>query len=157
MTRREDMGSWLEGTPPSRRLDLPARGRGSMASVPRRLVGLAVDWGLASLISYAFLDYHPLASLAVFGVSTWVLVATLGHTIGHRVAGVQVVRVVDLAGAPGPDDGTTSSGPRVWPAPGPVLAFTRTALLCLGIPAAVWDSSGRGLHDVAAATVPVRA
>jgi uncharacterized RDD family membrane protein YckC len=32
----------------------------------------------------------------------------------------------------------------------------RTALLCLVIPAVVWDADGRGLHDKAAGTVIVR-
>jgi len=32
----------------------------------------------------------------------------------------------------------------------------RSALLCLVIPAVVWDRDGRGLHDTAAGTVLVR-
>ncbi|CPU67518.1 Conserved membrane protein of uncharacterised function [Mycobacteroides abscessus] len=32
----------------------------------------------------------------------------------------------------------------------------RTVLLCLVIPAVVWDADGRGLHDRAAGTVLVR-
>lgn len=159
VARREDLGSWLEGAPTPGRpgLGLPADGRGSMASVPRRLVGLVVDWALASFISYGFLDSHPMATIAVFGLSTWVLVATLGHTVGHRLAGVRVVRLADAAAAAAPDRAPAGSGrPAPLPPPGPVLAFTRTALLCLAIPAAVWDSTGRGLHDVAAGTVPVR-
>jgi hypothetical protein len=37
-----------------------------------------------------------------------------------------------------------------------VAGVVRTVLLCLVLPAVVWDSSGRGLHDVAAGTVIVR-
>jgi uncharacterized RDD family membrane protein YckC len=33
----------------------------------------------------------------------------------------------------------------------------RTVLLCLVIPAFIWDRDGRGLHDKAAGTVVVRA
>jgi hypothetical protein len=37
-----------------------------------------------------------------------------------------------------------------------VSGFLRTVLLCLVIPAAVWDAQGRGLHDKAARTIIVR-
>lgn len=140
-----------------------------MANVGRRVVGLLVDWGLASLISYAFFGRDEWATLAVFGVSTALLVSTLGTTIGHRVAGVQVVRLVDLVtvlqeGRRGGRRATPSSAtpaaaaavPAVLPPPGLLLGLTRTVLLCLVIPAVVWDSAGRGLHDVAAGTVVVR-
>jgi uncharacterized RDD family membrane protein YckC len=33
----------------------------------------------------------------------------------------------------------------------------RTLLLCLVIPAVIWDSHGRGLHDRAAGSIVVRA
>src|SRR5665647_1260948 len=91
-----------------------------------------------------------LATLAVFGVSTAVLVALLGHTIGHRLVGVGVVRLRDVAG-----DVAGAGAARQRP-PGLVAAVVRTVLLCLVIPAAVWDGDGRGLHDVAAGTVIVR-
>jgi hypothetical protein len=32
----------------------------------------------------------------------------------------------------------------------------RTALLCIAIPALIWDRDGRGLHDRLARTVEVR-
>jgi hypothetical protein len=129
-----------------------------MAGVGRRVVGLAVDWALASLISYAFLGFDEWATLAVFGASTAVLVATLGTTIGHRVAGVQVVRLADLVTVVG--EGARHRDPETAVAalrpPGLLLGVVRTALLCLVVPAVVWDGSGRGLHDVAAGTVIVR-
>ncbi|MBC7291911.1 MAG: RDD family protein [Actinotalea sp.] len=171
------MGSWLEGTPgddgaaggrTGRRaeLGLPATGPGSLATVGRRVVGVAVDWGLASLISYAFFDRDEWATLAIFGVSTLLLVGTLGTTIGHRVAGIQVARLADLTTvlqerSTGPGGASARTGEPapvtdLVPPPGPLLALVRTALLCLVIPAVVWDSSGRGLHDVAAGTVVVR-
>ena len=40
--------------------------------------------------------------------------------------------------------------------PGPGAALLRTGLLCLVIPAVIWDASGRGMHDVAAGTVILR-
>jgi len=161
--RREDLGSWLEGTPggPSGRprSTLPATGRGAPAGVVRRLAGVSVDWLLSLAVSSALfpaddaramglLAGAPLATLAVFGVSTAVLVALLGHTIGQRLVGVGVVRLRDVTGDVA---GTARQRP-----PGLVAAVVRTALLCLVIPAAVWDGDGRGLHDVAAGTVVVR-
>lgn len=170
--RRRDIGSWLEGTPggdgagrgaagsgAGRDLGLPADGPGSLAGVGRRVVGLAVDWGLASLISYAFFGFDEWATLAVFGGSTAVLVALLGTTIGHRVVGIQVVRLADLVAAVGETArrrGHEEVVPALLRPPGPVLGLTRTVLLCLVIPAVVWDGSGRGLHDVVAGTVIVR-
>ncbi|WP_432493285.1 RDD family protein [Kineococcus gypseus] len=126
---------------PGARLGLPAAGRGAVAGWPRRLLGLAVDWALATLIGRAFLaealgrDFAP---LAVFALMHLLLVATLGTSIGHAVAGV-VVRRVD---APRPV--------------GPLRAAVRTLLLVLVVPAAVWDADRRGLHDKAAGTVVVR-
>ena len=40
--------------------------------------------------------------------------------------------------------------------PGVGAAIVRTLLLCLVVPAVVWDADGRGLHDSAAGTVIVR-
>ena len=122
---------------------------------------MAVDWLLSLAVSsvlfpaddaraMGLLAGAPLATLAVFGISTAVLVALLGHTIGHRLVGVGVVRLRDVAG-----DGDVAGTARQRP-PGLVAAVVRTALLCLVIPAAVWDGDGRGLHDVAAGTVIVR-
>ncbi|MCL3860706.1 RDD family protein [Actinotalea sp. K2] len=152
-SRREDLGSWLEGTPGgegsggSSRLGLPAAGPGSLAPVPRRLVGLVVDWVLSTAVATAFLSTHALMPLAVFAVSTLVLVATLGNTIGHRLVGLRVVRLQATARV---------GGAEPVPPPGLVPALVRTALLCLVIPAAIWDGSGRGMHDVAAGTAVVR-
>ena len=166
-SRRKDLGSWLEGTPggsaESGRLGLPATGRGSPAGLPRRLIGVAVDWLLSLAVSsvlfpaddagaIGLLAGAPLATLAVFGASTAVLVALLGHTIGHRLVGVGVVRLRDVAGD-GDMAGDVAARQRP---PGLVAAVVRTVLLCLVIPAAVWDGDGRGLHDVAAGTVIVR-
>lgn len=80
------------------------------------------------------------------------LVALLGTTIGHRVAGIRVVRLRDVERRDlGDPDG---EGP-VRP-PGARAAVVRTLLLCLVVPAVVWDADGRSLHDAAAGTVIVR-
>ena len=166
---RRTLGSWLEGTPRDAaggsRFGLPAAGPGSPAGMPRRLGALGVDWLLSMAISGAFFRAPdsvadglfagaPLATLAVFGLSTAVLVGLLGHTIGHRLLGIRVVRLRDLAARTAASSDAAAS-PRVGP-PGLGAALVRTAALCLVIPPVVWDSSGRGLHDVVAGTVIVR-
>ena len=40
---------------------------------------------------------------------------------------------------------------------GLVGVFVRTLLLCLLVPALIWDRDGRGLHDKAVGSVLVRA
>jgi uncharacterized RDD family membrane protein YckC len=140
---REDMGSWLEGGrtgggATGGSLGLPATGPGALAGVARRVVGLTIDWLLCLAISSAFLDADPMATLAVFAVENVVLVGTLGYTVGHRIAGLRVRAL------PGPDAG-----------PGLGRAAVRTVLLCLVIPAVVWDADGRSLHDRAAGTAIV--
>lgn len=162
MATRDSMGSWLEGGPgrdpggegrPG--LGLPADGRGSLARVPRRLAALAVDWVACLAVSavlfpaaadgLVLLRGEPLATLGVFAVENLVLVGTLGHTLGHRLLGMQVVPA-------GPGRGTAD----LTLTPSLVQAFARTALLCLVVPAVVWDGDGRGLHDRAAGTALVR-
>ena len=133
---------------------------GRAASLGRRLVALVVDWVLAQTVSWAFftertdasegpvavfLDANEIATLLVFAASTALLVGTSGGTIGHRLLGLRVARAVDLVAGRVPE-----------PAPGLVPALARTVLLCLVIPAVVWDAAGRGLHDVVAGTAIVR-
>ncbi|WP_432574908.1 RDD family protein [Kineococcus sp. SYSU DK005] len=126
---------------PGVRLGLPAAGSGSAAGWPRRFAGLAVDWVLATLIGRFLLgdvlgrDFAPLAVLLVMH---WLLVSTLGMTIGHAVAGTAVRRL---------------------DAPRPVgfaRGALRAVLLVLVLPAVVFDVDRRGLHDKAAGTVVVR-
>jgi len=111
-----------------------------MATVGRRVVALCIDWLLSMLISYLVFDANSMATLGVFAVENLLLVSTLGYTVGHRVLGLQV-RVL---GGEGRMVG-------LW------RGFVRTALLCLVVPAVVWDGDGRGMHDKAAGTVIVRA
>src|SRR5699024_3889783 len=66
------------------------------------------------------------------------LVATLGHTIGHRIMGLHVVRL----------DHNRMVG--IW------RALLRAVLVCLVIPAGVWDADGRGLHDRLSGTAIIR-
>ena len=178
-SRRDDLGSWLQGTPgdPAARagLGLPVDGPGSLARVPRRIVALCVDWlasmGVSGLLfpsaglEPGFFAGAPLATTGVFAVSTILLVGLLGTSVGHRLTGVRVVRLRDVVpaalgahggpavpGVPDPRDARA----RQVPPPGLLPAVVRTVLLCLVIPAVVWDSDGRGLHDTAAGTALVR-
>lgn len=89
---------------------------------------------LALGISAGFLDGHPLATLAIFAIMTWLLLATRGATIGHTLLRLAVRR---LDGSPA----------------GPLAALIRTGSLCLVIPAVVWGLDGRGLHDAWAGTI----
>lgn len=157
MASREDFGSWLDGGASARagsadgagsgaeRLGLPPSGSGSLASLGRRAVAIFVDWAAASAIAALFATGDAWAPLAVFAVMQVVLVGTVGYSLGHRLLGLQV-RVLGAPGT-GTVDGAVVG---LW------RAVVRTVLLCLVIPAVVWDGEGRGLHDRAAGTVIVR-
>ncbi|WP_372593076.1 RDD family protein [Actinotalea sp.] len=135
----------------------------------RRAVALVVDWVLSMAVASVFwpdpeaigprfLGAEPTATLLVFVVSTILLVGLLGHSVGHRLLGLRVARLVAIPAGPGagaPQQGAAQRAAADGP-PGPVAAAVRTALLALVIPAVVWDRDGRGLHDVAARTVIVR-
>lgn len=165
MVDREDVGSWLSGPPVGgpghgehgTRLGLPAQGRGALAPLGRRILALVVDWVLCQLIAYAFLpaDAVALGTLGIFALENLLLVGTIGTTVGHRLLGIRVRRVA-------PPRTLLQAGDGPAPDPGPdvppnlLLGLVRTVLLCLVIPAVVWDADGRGLHDRTAATAIVR-
>lgn len=146
VTGREDIGSWLSG--PERRggadgLGLPEQGRGSLGRLPRRAVALVIDWVACLVIAQGLLGDHPMLPLAVFAAMNFVFCALFGATFGHRVTGLRLRRL---------DRPTTAP----WVGVGLWRALVRTVLLCLVIPAVVWDGDGRGMHDRAAGTVLVR-
>lgn len=123
-------------------LGLPKEGPGSIASVGRRISAIFIDWLLCLLIAYGlFADREMNAAsnwaLGVFFVMSLLLVGTLGFTPGKRLLRLRVI---------------AEGGCR--------LGFGRTAirtlLLCLVIPAVVWDRDTRGLHDRLARSVEVR-
>lgn len=125
------MPSPSTGSGPARPADVTEPG----AHLGRRLGALVIDWVIASLISAGFFQYHPMATLAVFGAMTFLLLATLGATIGHRLFGLRVYRMA------------TGTAPI-----GPVQSLIRTACLLLLVPVAVAGADGRGLHDTWAGT-----
>lgn len=120
-----------------KRLGLPETGPGSLAKMGRRLLALSIDWALALLVSGAFFAGDNTATLGVFMLQQWLLVATLGNSFGHLLAGIKVQKL---------------DGSHV----GIVPSLVRIALILLVIPAVIWDADNRGLHDKAAKTVLVR-
>jgi len=126
------------------RLGLPAAGPGSLATVGRRLVAVAVDWFastfVVALATRGHLTYgtptFSLVVLGAFGVEVFVLTWLTGASFGQQLLRIQVVAL---------------DGGRVpWS-----RALVRTVLLCLAVPPLVWDRDQRGLHDHAANTAVV--
>jgi len=101
------------------------------------MIGIAIDWAIAVLISFAFFAYDSWATLAIFAVMQVVFIPTIGGSIGHRVVGLRVVALN-----------------RRWV--GLWRPLVRTVLLAIVIPALVWDSDQRGFHDKVAGTVLIR-
>jgi hypothetical protein len=122
---------------PGKRLGLPDQGARSIARPGRRFIALAIDWGTAILISVAFFAYDGWATLAIFAAAQIVFLLTANGSIGHLLLGM---RVVPLAGG--------YLG--IW------RPIARTILLCLVIPAVIWDRDQRGMHDRLVGTVLVR-
>ncbi|MFE5815022.1 RDD family protein [Streptomyces sp. NPDC056479] len=154
MDKRQAIGSWLSGPRAAaeeagvefgyrgQQLGLPEEGPGSIARPGRRLGALAVDWGICVLIAYGLITdgYGQATSnwaLLLFFVMGVLTVGTVGFTPGKRLFGLRVVSL---------DTGTVN----------PLRALLRTALLCVAVPALIWDRDGRGLHDRLARTVEVR-
>ncbi|MBZ9638001.1 MULTISPECIES: RDD family protein [Streptomyces] len=154
MDKRQAIGSWLSGPRAAmedagadfgyrgEQLGLPEEGPGSIARPGRRLGALAVDWALCLLIAYSLItDGYEQATgnwaLLIFFVLGVLTVGTVGSTPGKRLFGLRVVAL---------DTGTVHPG----------RALLRTALLCVALPALIWDRDGRGLHDRLARTVEVR-
>ncbi|MGW3123885.1 RDD family protein [Streptomyces sp. NPDC001107] len=154
MDNRDAIGSWLSGPRAAaeeagvdfgyrgQQLGLPEEGPGSIARPGRRFGALFVDWGLCLLIAYGLIThgYNQATgnwALLVFFLLGVLTVGTIGFTPGKRLFGLRVVAL---------DTGR----------PSPLRATLRTVLLCIAIPALIWDRDGRGLHDRLARTVEVR-
>ncbi|MFI5708541.1 RDD family protein [Kribbella sp. NPDC051620] len=136
---------------PGNRLGLPESGQGSVAGWGRRLAALFVDWLVAGLIASAVVgkpiwaggnDFNT-AQLVIFFAMSAILVGLAGSTIGHRLLGLRVIR-------------TKPGGEGYAAQVGLLGGAIRTLLLCLVLPAVVFDKDHRGLHDLAAATIVVR-
>ncbi len=122
---------------PGRRLGLPAAGPRSVARLGRRILAILIDWLACYVLAGAFFAWDGWATLGIFAVEQIVFLLTLNGSPGHILLGMRVV-----------------------PARGGYLGvwrpIVRTVLLCLVIPAAIWDRDQRGLHDRLVGTVLVR-
>jgi hypothetical protein len=121
---------------PGQHLGLPERGLGSVASMPRRVLALFIDWLLSMLIAY-WLTRSQFWTIAVFAVEVYILTALGGSTVGKRLAGIRAVRI---------GGGPIGFG---W-------ALVRTAILLTVVPPLLTDRDLRGLHDRASNTIVVR-
>lgn len=154
MDNRQAIGSWLSGPRAAaeemgadfgyrgERLGLPQEGPGSLAPLGRRFGALFLDWTLCVVIAYGLIargDWNSAGNWAVvvLFVLSVLTVGTVGSTPGKRMLGLRVISV----------DGERLGLGRV---------VVRSLLLCLAIPALVWDRDGRGLHDRLARAVQVR-
>ncbi len=115
------------------------------AGLGRRVAAIAIDWGVSILVArlvfpqFGYLtDEGSIAILVVFAVEIILLTWLTSASFGQRLLGL---RVLSLSG------GRLSLG----------RVALRTLLICLVIPAVVYDSDGRGLQDRAAGSIVVRA
>ncbi|WP_351233772.1 RDD family protein [Streptomyces sp. NPDC002133] len=154
MDNRQAIGSWLSGPRAAaedmgvdfgyrgERLGLPQKGPGAIAPLGRRFGALFIDWALCMLIAYGLLangDRQAAGNwaLLIFFVLSVLTVGTIGCTPGKRLLGIRVI---------------AENGGRL----GVVRVLVRSVLLCLAVPALVWDRDGRGLHDRLSRAVQVR-
>ncbi|GAB3891188.1 RDD family protein [Microbispora bryophytorum subsp. camponoti] len=123
------------------RLGLPEQGPGAVAGWGRRVGAVVVDWLLCTwAIAGGLLRVQGndigAVGLGVFAAEYVLLVGTIGMTLGMRLFGI---RVAALDGGRPPFSSV----------------LVRTLLLCLAVPALIWDRDRRGLHDRASRTVVV--
>ncbi|WP_017238900.1 RDD family protein [Streptomyces sp. SS] len=154
MDNRQALGSWLSGPRAAaedagvdfgyrgQQLGLPEEGPGSIARPGRRIGALTVDWALCMLIAYGLVtDGYSQATgnwaLGILLVLSVLTVGTVGSTPGKRLFGLRVV---------------SASGGRL----GLGRVAVRSLLVCLALPALIWDRDGRGLHDRLSGAVQVR-
>lgn len=152
---RIDVASWLSGPRAAleeqgyslgyrgQRLELPEAGPGSIAGFGRRIAALTVDWLACMMIAnIVFASSRGTPSmgwlvLGIFCAEKAVFTALGGSSFGQRVFGIRVasLRAVHVT---------------------PPRALLRSILICLVIPAVVWDRDGRSLADRAASTAVVQ-
>lgn len=122
---------------PGERLGLPRSGPGALASFGRRLLAFGVDAVLSDLVAWALFQGIAYWNLVVFFAEVYLLTALIGRSAGQLLCGVYVARLDNRP-------------------VGFLWALVRTVLLCLLIPALIWDRDFRGLHDKAAHTAVCR-
>jgi uncharacterized RDD family membrane protein YckC len=109
---------------------------GVPAGLGRRLLAIVIDWVAALLLArlltsaeYGSGDY-ALATLAIFALEIVIFTWLTGSSFGQRIVGIAVIS-------------QTGGRLALW------RVIVRTALICLVIPALVYDSQRRGLQDLA--------
>jgi len=122
---------------PGKRLGLPESGARSIARPGRRIGALILDYGIAYALGYAFFGGEGWIILAIFAALQVIFIVTLSGSLGHLVFGLRLV----------------PQNP-AWI--GVVKPIVRTLLLCVVIPAVIWDTDQRGLHDRLVGTILVR-
>jgi uncharacterized RDD family membrane protein YckC len=127
---------------PGERLGLPAEGPRSIARFGRRLGALVIDWAIAWVLSVAFFPISPFQTnpwitLGIFAGEQLLFLWIINGSIGHLILRMRVVPV-------------NPARLGLW------RPIVRTLLLCLAVPALIWDRDQRGLHDRAAGTMLVR-
>ncbi len=130
---------------PGQRLGLPQSGRGAVAGWGRRIVALIIDWALSMLAVGAFIGRDvwlgqgvgQWGPLAVFAVEVWLLTSLLGASAGQLVMRLVIRR-------------TTGESLD------PLRALIRTVLICLVVPAVIYNRDQRGLHDLAVDSIALR-
>lgn len=129
------------------RLGLPESGRGSLSTTGVRLGAFVVDAVASALVAGLFVQgrsggaasHLPGSwSLIPFAIDYIVGILVAGRTLGMYLVGLRVIRVDREAPV------------------GPMRVVVRTALLCLLLPALIWDRDGRGIHDRVTDTAVVR-
>ena len=111
-------------------------GPGVTASLARRALAIIIDWVAALLLArlfssapYGSSDY-ALMVLIIFAGEIIVLTWLTGSSFGQRIMGIAVVA-------------ETGGRLALW------RIIVRTVLICLVVPALVYDSQRRGLQDLA--------
>lgn len=122
---------------PGGRLGLPDTGPRSVGRLGRRIGAIAIDWAIAVVISIAFFRYDSWATLTIFAVVQILFISLLSGSPGQLILGMRVVPL-------------KTGWVGVW------RPAVRTVLLCIVIPAVIWDKDQRGVHDRLAGTVLVR-
>jgi len=137
MTASQPAQQTATGEWPGKRLGLPRSGPRSIGRFGRRVAALLVDWLPVYLVSYAFFGGDVWITLGLFALLQYLFITLVSGSIGHLILGM---RVVPVAGG--------------WVGFGRPLL--RTLLLCIVIPAVIWDRDQRGMHDRFSGTVLVR-
>ena len=124
---------------PSKFHDVSVQLPGQVAGLGRRLGAITIDWFaclfIAKLLAPALqLGEAPFLPLSIFFLEVTIFTWFFAASFGQRLVGVEVVSV----------DGQRLM---LW------RIALRTLLICLVLPAVIYDSQGRGLHDRAVGSV----